>query len=182
LHCSGECEASVNEIARGVDPIGERLRPTGAGESEARRAEHGDEDLRHRASARTPVASDGLCRIAPVSGETHFRIAQDVRKIIAHYRELQEIVALLGIEELSSADGTAVKRSRRLMRFLIQPLMVTVAFTDKQGRSVELDATLEGRRTILDGEADDWAESSLYMVGDLDDARRKEAAAAKGAP
>jgi F-type H+/Na+-transporting ATPase subunit beta len=51
-----------------------------------------------------------------------------------------------------------------------------------QGRSVELDATLEGCRTILDGEADDWAESSLYMVGDLDDARTKEAAAAKGAP
>jgi ATP synthase protein I len=66
LHCSGECEASVDVIARGVDPIGERLRPTGAGESEARRAEHGDEDLRHRASARTPVASDGLWRISPV--------------------------------------------------------------------------------------------------------------------
>jgi F-type H+-transporting ATPase subunit beta len=68
------------------------------------------------------------------------------------------------------------------MRFLTQPLMVTVAFTGKQGRSVELDATLEGCRIILDGEADDWAESSLYMMGNLDEARTKEAAAAKGAP
>src|ERR1700732_2342755 len=89
-----------------------------------------------------------------------------VRKTIGHYRALQEIIALLGIEELSSADRTAVKRSRRLMRFLTQPLMVTVAFTGKQGRSVELDTTLGGCRTILEGEADDWAESSLYMVGD----------------
>jgi F-type H+-transporting ATPase subunit beta len=68
------------------------------------------------------------------------------------------------------------------MRFLTQPLMVTVAFTGKQGRSVEIDATLEGCRAILDGEADNWAESSLYMVGDLQEARTKEAAMAKGAP
>jgi F-type H+/Na+-transporting ATPase subunit beta len=129
-----------------------------------------------------PLASTSSLLDPRLVGETHFQIAQEVRKTIAHYRELQEIIALLGIEELSSADRTAVKRARRLMRFLTQPLMVTVAFTGKQGRSVELDATLEGCRTILDGEADDWAESSLYMVGDLDEARTKEAAAAKGAP
>ena len=114
-------------------------------------------------------------------GEAHYRIAQDVRKTIAHYRELQEIIALLGVEELSLADRTAVKRARRLLRFLTQPFQVTVAFTGKEGRSVELDATLKGCRAILDGEADDWAESSLYMVGDLDEARRKEAASAKAA-
>ena len=129
-----------------------------------------------------PLASTSSLLDPRLVGETHFRIAQDVRKTIAHYRELQEITALLGIEELSSADRTAVKQSRRLMRFLTQPLMVTVAFTGKQGRSVELDATLEGWRIILDGEADDWAESSLYMMGNLDEARTKEAAAAKGAP
>jgi len=80
---------------------------------------------------------------------------QDVRKIIAHYRELQEIIALLGIEELSAADRAIVKRARHLMRFLTQPFMVTVAFTGKPGRAVELDATLSGCRAILDGEADD---------------------------
>ena len=63
------------------------------------------------------------------------------------------------------------------MRFLTQPFMVTVAFTGKPGRSVELDATLAGCRAILDGEADDWAESSLYMVGDLEEARQQETGA-----
>ena len=107
-------------------------------------------------------------------GETHFRTAQDVRKTIAHYRELQEIIALLGIEELSSADRIAVRRARHLMRFLTQPFMVTVPFTGKPGRTVELEATLAGCRAILDGEADNWAEASLYMVGDFEEARTKE--------
>jgi F-type H+-transporting ATPase subunit beta len=105
-----------------------------------------------------------------------------VRKAIAHYRELQEIIALLGIEELSAADRTAVKRARHLMRFLTQPFMVTVAFTGKPGRAVELDATLLGCRAILDGEADDWVEGSLYMVGDLDEARQRETRAKAGTP
>jgi F-type H+/Na+-transporting ATPase subunit beta len=129
-----------------------------------------------------PLTSTSSLLDPRLVGETHFRIAQDVRKTIAHYRELKEIIALLGIEELSSADRIAVKRARRLMRFLTQPLMVTVAFTGKQGRSREIDATLEGCRAILGGEADNWAESSLYVVGDFEEARTKEAATAKGAP
>jgi F-type H+-transporting ATPase subunit beta len=128
-----------------------------------------------------PLASTSSLLDPRLVGEAHYRIAQDVRKIIAHYRELQEIIALLGIEELSAADRSAVKRARRLLRFMTQPFMVTVAFTGKEGRSVELEATLAGCRAILDGETDDWAESSLYMVGDLDEARRKEMLAAKGA-
>ncbi|WOJ91496.1 F0F1 ATP synthase subunit beta [Methylocapsa polymorpha] len=128
-----------------------------------------------------PLASTSSLLDPRLVGEAHYRIAQEVRKTIAHYRELQEIIALLGIEELSAADRSAVKRARRLMRFLTQPFMVTIAFTGKSGRSVELEATLAACRAILDGETDDWAESSLYMVGDLDEARSKEAAAAKGA-
>jgi F-type H+/Na+-transporting ATPase subunit beta len=122
-----------------------------------------------------PLASTSRLLDPRLVGETHYRIAQDVRKTIAHYRELQEIIALLGIEELSPADRTAVKRARHLMRFLTQPFMVTVAFTGKAGRTVELDATLAGCRAILDGEADDWTESSLYMIGDLEEARQREA-------
>jgi len=68
------------------------------------------------------------------------------------------------------------------MRFLTQPFVVTVAFTGKPGRTVELEATLASGRAILDGEADDWAESSLYMVGDLEEAREREAAAKGGTP
>lgn len=124
-----------------------------------------------------PLASGSSLLDPRLLGETHYRVAQEVRSTIAHYRELQEVIALLGIEELSAADRTVVKRARHLTRFLTQPFMVTVAFTGMPGRTVELDATLAGCRAILDGEADRWAESSLYMVGDIDEARRKEAGA-----
>ncbi len=127
-----------------------------------------------------PLASTSTLLDPRLVGETHYRIAQDVRRTIAHYRDLQEIIALLGIEELSTPDRQAVKRARRLMRFLTQPFMVTIAFTGKEGRAVELDDTLAGCRAILDGEADDWAESSLYMTGGLEEARERERAAAKG--
>jgi F-type H+-transporting ATPase subunit beta len=127
-----------------------------------------------------PLASTSSLLDPRRVGEAHYRIAQDVRRTIAHYRELQEIIALLGMEELSAVDRSVVNRARRLMRFLTQPFMVTVAFTGKPGRSVELEATLAGCRAILDGETDDWAESSLYMIGDLEEARQKEALAAKG--
>ncbi len=122
-----------------------------------------------------PLASTSLLLDPRLIGEAHYRTAQEVRKTIANYRELQEIIALLGIEELSAADRTVVSRARRLMRFLTQPFLVTVGFTGAAGRSVELEETLASCNAILDGEADGWAESSLYMVGTLDEARRKEA-------
>jgi len=127
-----------------------------------------------------PLASTSSLLDPRLVGEAHYRTAQHVRRTIAHYRELQEIIALLGIEELSAADRTTVKRARLLMRFLTQPFMVTVAFTGKPGRAVGLDATLDGCRAVLDGEADDWAESSFYMVGDLEEAREREASAKGG--
>jgi F-type H+-transporting ATPase subunit beta len=122
-----------------------------------------------------PLASASSLLDPRLVGEAHYRVAQDVRKTISHYRDLQEIIALLGIEELSAADRRTVGRARRLLRFLTQPFMVTTAFTGKAGRSVELEATLAGCRAILEGEADNWAESSLYMVGDLEEARQREA-------
>jgi len=129
-----------------------------------------------------PLGSTSSMLDPRLAGEAHYRIAEEVRKTIAHYRELQEIIALLGIEELSASDRTAVQRARHLMRFLTQPFMVTVAFTGKPGRAVELEATLAGCRAILDGETDSWAESSLYMVGDLEEARQKEARGKAGTP
>ena len=129
-----------------------------------------------------PLASTSSLLDPRLIGETHYRAAQDVRKTIAHYRELQEIIALMGIEELSAADRTSVKRARHLMRFLTQPFMVTVTFTGKPGRTVELDTTLAGCRAILDGETDQWAERSLYMIGDLEEARQKEAQARAPTP
>ena len=124
-----------------------------------------------------PLASTSTLLDPRLIGDEHYRIAQQVRKTIAHYRDLQEIIALLGIEELSAVDRQAVKRARRLMRFLTQPFMVTVAFTGKEGRTVGIAETLAGCRAILDGEADDWTESSLYMIGGIEEARARERAA-----
>jgi F-type H+-transporting ATPase subunit beta len=128
-----------------------------------------------------PLASTSNLLDPRLVGDEHYNVAQEVRKTIAHYRELQEIIALLGMEELSAADRTSVKRARRLMRFLTQPFLVTVAFTGKEGRTVETEETIAGAKAILDGETDDWNESSLFMVGDLDEAREKEKLAGRTA-
>jgi F-type H+-transporting ATPase subunit beta len=128
-----------------------------------------------------PLASTSSLLDPQVVGDAHYRLAEEVRHAINHYIELQDVIALLGIEELSAADRLIVRRARRLQRFLTQPFLVTEAFTGKAGRSVPLADTLEGCRAILDGAGDDWAESSLYMVGTLEEARRKEADAGKAA-
>lgn len=121
-----------------------------------------------------PLSSSSILLDPAVVGEEHYRLAEEVRHAIASYRELQDIIALLGMEELSADDRRTVIRARRLQRFLTQPFMVTEAFTGHAGRSVDLKDTIAGCRAILDGETDDWAESSLYMVGTIDEAREKE--------
>jgi len=128
-----------------------------------------------------PLASTSSLLDAAVVGEAHYRIAQEVRTTIAHYRELQDIIALLGVEELSPPDRKSVRRARRLMRFLTQPFQVTEAFTGKPGRSVELADTLEGCKQILADACDDWDEASLYMVGGIDEAQAREAERGKAA-
>jgi len=124
-----------------------------------------------------PLASSSMLLDPLVVGAEHYRTAEDVRQALARFRELTDIISLLGVEELGAADRQIVKRARRLKRFLTQPFMVTEAFTATPGTSVALADTLSGCRAILDGETDDWAESSLYMVGTLEDACAKEAKA-----
>ena len=126
-----------------------------------------------------PLGSSSALLDPLVVGEEHYRIAEDARKTLARFKDLQDIIALLGVEELGASDRLIVKRARRLQRFLSQPFAVTEAFTGVPGRSVSRVDTLKGCRAILDGETDDLAESSLYMIGTLDEAREKEAAAAK---
>jgi F-type H+/Na+-transporting ATPase subunit beta len=123
-----------------------------------------------------PLSSTSVMLDPMIVGEAHYRLAEEVREAIAHYRELQDIISLLGMEELSAKDRVLVQRARRLQRFLTQPFVVTRAFTGRPGRSVRLADTLKGCRAILDGACDDWAESSFYMVGAFDEAREKEAA------
>jgi len=123
-----------------------------------------------------PLASSSVLLDPAVVGEEHAALAARARQVLARYRELQDVIALLGVEELGMQDRQAVTRARRLQRFLTQPFGVTEAFTGTSGRSVPLAQTLAGCRAILAGETDDWAESSLYMAGDLDEARDKEMA------
>jgi F-type H+-transporting ATPase subunit beta len=122
-----------------------------------------------------PLASSSVLLDPLVVGVEHAALAERVRETIAHYVELKDVIALLGVEELGTQDREIVARARRLQRFLAQPFVVTQAFTGSEGRSVPLAETLAGCRAILDGEADDWAESSLYMVGTFEEARRREA-------
>jgi F-type H+-transporting ATPase subunit beta len=124
-----------------------------------------------------PLLSSSVLLDPLVVGDDHYRVAEQVRETIAHYRELQDIINLLGIEELSAKDGVIVGRARKLQRFLTQPFGVTEAFAGKPGRSVPLRETRKGCRGMLDGTADHWAESSLYMTGTLDQAQERERAA-----
>lgn len=126
-----------------------------------------------------PLASSSVLLDPLVVGEEHYATAERVRETLARFKDLQDIIALLGVEELGAIDRLIVKRARRLQRFLTQPFVVTEAFTGAAGRSVARADTLAGCRAILDGEADEWAESSLYMIGGLDEARQKEAAATR---
>ncbi len=126
-----------------------------------------------------PLASTSALLDPILVGEEHYRVAERAREALARFKDLQDIIALLGVEELGAADREIVKRARRLQRFLSQPFAVTEAFTGTPGRSVPRAETIAGCRAILDGETDEWAESSLYMVGNLDEARRKETDAKK---
>ncbi len=119
-----------------------------------------------------PLGSTSVLLDPLIVGPEHYALAERVRQVIAHWRELQDVIALLGVEELGAQDRQVVARARRLQRFLAQPFAVTESFTGMPGKSVKLSDTLAGCKAILDGESDSWPESSLYMIGGLEDARQ----------
>jgi F-type H+/Na+-transporting ATPase subunit beta len=104
-----------------------------------------------------------------IVGEQHFRVAQEVRRTLATYEELKDIIAILGLEELSREDRRIVHRARRLERFLTQPFFTTEAFTGLEGRMVDRDETLTGCERILNDEFADHPERALYMIGAIDE-------------
>jgi len=110
--------------------------------------------------------------VPPVVGERHYVIAQEIRKTFANYEELKDIIAMLGMEELSQEDRQAVRRARRLERFLTQPFSVTEQFTGNKGRVVDLEDALDGCERILNDEFSDYPEKSLYMIGKIDEAKK----------
>jgi F-type H+-transporting ATPase subunit beta len=128
-----------------------------------------------------PLGSTSALLDPRIVGDEHYSAAEEVRRTIARYKELQEIISLLGVEELSAEDRRIVSRARRLQRFLTQPFLVTEQFTGIAGKTVAVEDTIKGCRAILSGGTDEWAESSLYMTGTLEAAEQKEAAGRKDA-
>lgn len=107
-----------------------------------------------------------------IVGERHYRIARSVRETLANYDDLKDIIAMLGMEELSRDDQRTVKRARRLERFFTQPFNVTEAFTGLEGRIVNTEDALAGCEAILDDQYTDFSEQELYMIGTIDETKK----------
>jgi len=116
-----------------------------------------------------PLASSSRLLAPHVVGERHYQLAMAAREILAKSRDLEDLIAMLGMDELTPEDRKSVERARRLERFLTQPFAVSEAFTGRAGATVELDDTLAGVEAILDGGYDDRDEGTLYMIGALHD-------------
>ncbi|MDY0041558.1 MAG: F0F1 ATP synthase subunit beta [Desulforhabdus sp.] len=119
-----------------------------------------------------PLQSASKMLTPQVVGEKHYRIAREVQKTLATYEELKDIIAMLGLEELSEDDRSTVYRARRLERFLTQPFFTTEQFTGMSGRMVDLRDALAGCEKILNDEYADYPEKSLYMIGTADEAKK----------
>jgi len=123
-----------------------------------------------------PLASTSRIMDARVLGERHYRVARTVQEILQRHRELQDIIAILGMDELSDEDKLVVGRARRIQRFLSQPMFVAEAFTGKEGRYVKVEDSVEGFEKLAAGEFDELPEQAFFMVGTIDEAvaRAKE--------
>jgi len=122
-----------------------------------------------------PLNSDSKILEKSVVGEEHYNVARDVQKILQRYKELQDIIAILGIDELSDDDKKVVARARRIQKFLSQPFFVAEQFTGMKGAYVPISETVRAFREILDGQHDSLPEQAFYMVGTIDDALAKAA-------
>lgn len=120
-----------------------------------------------------PLASSSKILTPEVVGQEHFDVARGVQKVLQRYKELQDIIAILGIDELSDADKMTVSRARKIQRFLSQPFFVGEVFTNIPGKYVKIEDTVRSFREILDGKHDDLPEQAFYMVGTIEDAREK---------
>jgi F-type H+-transporting ATPase subunit beta len=117
-----------------------------------------------------PLASTSRILDPAIVGEEHYKVARDVQRILQRYKDLQDIIAILGVEELSEDDKVAVARARRIQRFLSQPFFVAEAFTGTPGKYVKLEDTVKGFKRIVQGELDDLPEQAFYMRGGIDEA------------
>jgi F-type H+/Na+-transporting ATPase subunit beta len=116
-----------------------------------------------------PLASFSRILDPAIVGEEHYRVARKVKEILQRYRDLQDIIAILGIEELSDEDKVVVARARKIQRFMSQPFHVAQEFTGRSGKYVPVEETVRGFKEITDGLHDDKPEQAFYMVGAIDD-------------
>jgi F-type H+-transporting ATPase subunit beta len=126
-----------------------------------------------------PLTSTSRILDPNVVGEEHYRVAREVQRVLQRYKDLQDIIAILGIEELSEEDKLSVARARRIQRFLSQPMFVTEVFTGRPGKYVSIEETVRGFAEILEGKYDDLPEQAFYMVGGIEEV--VEAAKSMGA-
>src|SRR5262249_23496778 len=105
-----------------------------------------------------------------VVGEEHYKVAREVQRILQTYKSLQDIIAILGMDELSEADKLVVARARKIQRFLSQPFFVAQVFTGTEGKLVALEDTIKGFKGICEGQYDELPESAFYMVGTIEEA------------
>ena len=117
-----------------------------------------------------PLNSNSRILDPNVVGDEHYRVARGVQQVLQRYKDLQDIIAILGMEELSDEDKLTVARARRIQRFLTQPFFVAEVFTGREGRYVSIDDTVRGFGEILDGKHDDLPEQAFYMVGSIEEA------------
>jgi len=120
-----------------------------------------------------PLQSNSTMATSSIVGERHYALAQEIRRTLAQYGELKDIIAMLGLEQLSPQDRSVVNRARRLERFLTQPFFTTEQFTGLKGKIVSLKDALDGCERILRDEFKDYPESALYMIGTIDEAKAK---------
>jgi F-type H+-transporting ATPase subunit beta len=116
-----------------------------------------------------PLTSTSRILSPDVVGEEHYRVAREVQRVLQRYKDLQDIIAILGIEELSEEDKQSVSRARRIQRFLSQPMFVTEVFTGRPGKYVKVEDTVRGFKEILEGKYDDLPEQAFYMVGGIEE-------------
>jgi len=119
-----------------------------------------------------PLDSSSIILDPKIVGEEHYEVARDVQKILQRYKDLQDIIAILGMEELSNEDKIIVARARKIQRFLSQPFFVAETFTGRPGKYVKLADTVRGFKEILDGNHDDKNEDNFYMLGGIEEVKQ----------
>jgi F-type H+-transporting ATPase subunit beta len=116
-----------------------------------------------------PLASSSRALTPEIVGQEHYDVARGVKRVLQRYKDLQDIIAILGMDELSAEDKTAVFRARKIQRFLSQPFTVAQVFTGREGKQVPVADTVRAFKEILEGKHDEVAEQNFYMKGGIDE-------------